>query len=925
VKPLTTNGQLQVGGTLNPQQHLYIERKEDAELLDLLARGEYCNILSSRQVGKSSLIMHALLALRQRGVRVCLIDVAGVLGSPASADEWYAGLLSEIVRQQGIRTDVRAWWTAAQGTPNQKLLEFFRDVLLASFEQPLAVFLDEIDHTLKFDYTDDFFTAIRAMYNDRAREPAFTRLTFCLAGVATPNELVKNRRTTAYNVGRTLELSDFSFERNDLTPIVRAVSPNPEEGETIVRAVLNWTGGHPFLTLRFCEQFLQAGGTTAADVDRIVQDTYTDLEHLKTDVHFDQISRFLQERLADGPATLELYQRILSGAREPDRPTVYHAQLKLSGLVKRDESGNLVVRNRLYAKIFDRRWVQESLPRATTARYRQLAFLAAGVLLVGAVAAGIYQFVIVPPRAAAAQALAELAATSDEATAKARYASLTGANLPMVTRWIVRDYRAEAERAFRGFWQRRAATLEARALDRLKDGKVDEACVLGAAAAVKTGGALHPDIQKAFVERKFSALAASVIGMAEIPASTVLTEWVGVFEPSGQLIRLTQGLQYYSEAGRNELRVVDAHTGAILWKQGFGGIAIFIDDGTAALEILQKSVRVWPVVVTREANSPQQGNQPAATIAVTASLRDPISLATSVRIRRPAGATAVQAATVFVEAAARCVGQANVNTVDSLGLDRNGDLLAIVGNGAVAVCQLSTGSIAARISQSRSNGASAIIPGPVFSPDGRLLATSDGQVHNWRDGAVVASPAGRAIAFSADGSLLLVSNSDDVRGRQQAIAFSSRRNDIASSRTRVLSTRTWRPVATSAGYGVTISPDGQWLVTTNGSGASLDVSGVHDGKVYTSLSGTFAIFSEDSRWLTVSGGGRGQSDAPIRVWNAAAFGGQSPAPPAAPTPAARWGSWQTKFGLTVNENDDVVPVWRTGPRPLDGLAASDTR
>ena len=69
-------------------------------------------------------------------------------------------------------------------------------------------FLDEIDSTLnpKLTWTDDLFTALRGMHNERPMVPAYERLAFCLIGVAWPNELIKDRRTTPYNVGRTLEL-----------------------------------------------------------------------------------------------------------------------------------------------------------------------------------------------------------------------------------------------------------------------------------------------------------------------------------------------------------------------------------------------------------------------------------------------------------------------------------------------------------------------------------------------------------------------------------------------------------------------------------------------------------------------------------------------------------------------------------------------
>ena len=83
----------------------------------------------------------------------------------------------------------------------------------------MVVFLDEIDSTLKLPWTDDLFTALRGMYNERALVPAYERLAFCLIGVAAPNELIKDRRTTPYNVGRTLELRDFDLARDDLTPL----------------------------------------------------------------------------------------------------------------------------------------------------------------------------------------------------------------------------------------------------------------------------------------------------------------------------------------------------------------------------------------------------------------------------------------------------------------------------------------------------------------------------------------------------------------------------------------------------------------------------------------------------------------------------------------------------------------------------------
>ena len=71
---------LQAGGTLNPRRHVYVERPEDAELLRLLRAGEYVNVLTSRQMGKSSLMVRTLLALREVEMRTASVDLAAEVG-----------------------------------------------------------------------------------------------------------------------------------------------------------------------------------------------------------------------------------------------------------------------------------------------------------------------------------------------------------------------------------------------------------------------------------------------------------------------------------------------------------------------------------------------------------------------------------------------------------------------------------------------------------------------------------------------------------------------------------------------------------------------------------------------------------------------------------------------------------------------------
>jgi formylglycine-generating enzyme required for sulfatase activity len=375
-----------VGGPVDPQENLYISRSADQEFLELLRAGEYVNIITSRQMGKTSLVYRAIADLTPQGVKFAYFDLSR-LRNEQQARRYFRTLLVEIGRELQLDVDLAGFW--AQGEPKangQLFVDFFR-LALGALEGPVVVVLDEIDSTLEsaqLGYTDDLFTAIRSLYTIRPREPLFKRLSFCLVGVATPNELIKARRTTPYNIGRTIWLADFDPRRDDLTPLARILSDDATRAQPLLARVLYWTGGQPYLTMWMCDELRRKGALDPAAVDELVEQTFTTLERLRGDAHFDQTQRFLNERAGGGAEELGLYERILRGAREADRPanpTCSH--LKLAGLVRRDENGVLVVRNPIYARLFDLDWVARSRPRAELRKARRLALGAVALLVLG--------------------------------------------------------------------------------------------------------------------------------------------------------------------------------------------------------------------------------------------------------------------------------------------------------------------------------------------------------------------------------------------------------------------------------------------------------------------------------------------------------------------------------------------------------------
>ena len=86
-----------------------------------------------------------------------------------------------------------------------------REVVLPRYPGRVVVFIDEIDAVRSLPFsTDEFFAAIRECYNRRTEDPELERLTFCLLGVAAPSDLIRDTRTTPFNIGQRIELHDFT-------------------------------------------------------------------------------------------------------------------------------------------------------------------------------------------------------------------------------------------------------------------------------------------------------------------------------------------------------------------------------------------------------------------------------------------------------------------------------------------------------------------------------------------------------------------------------------------------------------------------------------------------------------------------------------------------------------------------------------------
>src|SRR5205807_2652849 len=147
---------------------------------------------NSRQMGKSSMCVRTKRRLEGEGVRTAFVDLTKIGSRNVTAEQWYAGLVVEVGRAIGLRSELLEYWRDNNHlSPLQRFFGSLREVMLEKVQCPIVIFIDEIDSTrsLPFD-TDEFFAGIRECFNRRVHDPVYGRLTFCLLGVAVPSDLI---------------------------------------------------------------------------------------------------------------------------------------------------------------------------------------------------------------------------------------------------------------------------------------------------------------------------------------------------------------------------------------------------------------------------------------------------------------------------------------------------------------------------------------------------------------------------------------------------------------------------------------------------------------------------------------------------------------------------------------------------------------
>ncbi len=341
------------GGTPPRNAASYVTRSADDALLSALSTGEFCYILTARQMGKSSLMVRTATRLRGNGVSVAVIDLTA-FGTNLSPEQWYDRIANRIGRELDCEEAIDDFYADnARLSPLNRFVAALETIVLKQTSGRIVLFIDEIDVVRSLPFSaDEFFATIRELYNRRSDDKELARLTFGLFGVASPSDLIQDARITPFNIGKRIELKDFT--RDDAQVLSNGLGTN---GTTLLGRIFYWTNGHPYLTQRLCSSGVAENSQTADDIDKIVASLFLDVRAKDSEDNLKFVSDRLLRATDDTDTVLARYSDILKGKRVPDDDTDPITDvLRLSGIV-RSENGTLKVRNKIYESVFNAEWI----------------------------------------------------------------------------------------------------------------------------------------------------------------------------------------------------------------------------------------------------------------------------------------------------------------------------------------------------------------------------------------------------------------------------------------------------------------------------------------------------------------------------------------------------------------------------------------
>lgn len=320
----------------------YIERPfiEIRCLESIENSGSMTRIKASKGMGKTALIKYLQSQINPKDYRSLKLDFNlaenGSLQDMQGFLYWFCGGVCKELR---IDNKLDEYWEEDMKTYSCTM--FFEEYILGQFDEPLALFLDNVDRLfdtqeIHEQITKDFFLMLRAWHEKSTSRAIWNNLRMILS-YSTEDYSLLDINCSPFNVGVMIELPEFTLEQVQSLAKCQKLTLDVTE----LKGLLEMVGGHPKLVQRTFTILKNKDFS----LKEILENAYTDAGIYKK--HLLECLRNLKKH----PKLGEAMKKIVETKSSVKLDSILVFKLQSLGLIK-IEGNNVKARCNLYYLYF---------------------------------------------------------------------------------------------------------------------------------------------------------------------------------------------------------------------------------------------------------------------------------------------------------------------------------------------------------------------------------------------------------------------------------------------------------------------------------------------------------------------------------------------------------------------------------------------